>query len=63
MDKDETSRRAREAGLGRYLESHPEQLTLALMAAADLAKRLPKTLGPTDEPALVLRLPDNGGAR
>lgn len=57
MDKDEMVRVARAAGLTRYVEAHPEQVEAALKAAADLARRLPKDLGPADEPAHVLRLP------
>lgn len=63
MDNDEVARSARAAGLGLYLDSHPEQLTLALRSAADLAARLPKTLRPTDEPAHGLRLPVKGSGR
>jgi hypothetical protein len=57
MDKDEVARRARAQGLTRYLEANPEQLTAALSAATDLARRLPKDFTPADEPAHVVRLP------
>jgi hypothetical protein len=57
MEQDEVARRARAAGLARYLEANPEQLGAALRAAADLAQRLPKDFTPAEECAHVMRLP------
>jgi hypothetical protein len=56
MEQDEVARRARAAGLVRYLETEPEQLGAALRAAADLARRLPKDFTPAEEPAHTLKL-------
>ncbi len=57
MDTNELARLAGAAGLTRYLELYPEQLRAAFSLTGDLVRRLPKDLGPTDEPGHVFRLP------
>ena len=56
MTEDEAARTARDAGLARFLEEHPQELRAALRAAGDLARRLPRNLSPGEEPAHVLDL-------
>lgn len=56
MEQDEIARKARAAGLARYLEAQPEQVGAALRAAADLARRLPRDFTPAEECAHTLRL-------
>lgn len=56
MDHDEIARQARAAGLARYLDAQPDQITAALRAAADLARRLPRDFKPAEEPVHTLKL-------
>lgn len=60
-DKAEAFEAARSAGLERMTEQFPDDVTRAFEFARSLTKRLPRDIGPTDEPAHVYRA--GGGDR
>ncbi|MEZ5817410.1 MAG: hypothetical protein R3D44_10040 [Hyphomicrobiaceae bacterium] len=53
MEQDDEARQAEAAGLGRFWESHPEDLRFALKAAAALRRRLSNDLDPAEECAHI----------
>ncbi|MFM9937947.1 MAG: hypothetical protein ACKVP7_00460 [Hyphomicrobiaceae bacterium] len=62
-ERDEIVRQAKAAGLTKLSETHLAEFARTAKTAAELAKRLPKDLGGTDEMALVLRLTPRTGDR
>ncbi|MDX2159147.1 MAG: hypothetical protein SFW09_21795 [Hyphomicrobiaceae bacterium] len=63
MTDDETVRRARDLGLEKLARHDAGELTRALEAAEALAKRMPKDIHWTEEPAHVLSLAARKGSR
>jgi hypothetical protein len=63
MNEDEVARRARALGLENLAARHPGELRQALEAAESLAKRLPRDVHWTAEPAHVFSLAPLKGGR
>lgn len=53
MSQDDIERKATELGLSKLAAQHPDEVKKALENAESLAKRLPKDLHWTEEPAHV----------
>jgi len=59
-DRTDAFETARSAGLERMTERFPDDVKRAYEFARSLSRRLPRDIGPADEPAHVYRAGDSG---